>query len=66
MAGTYDLEVTLAATGDVVLTAPGTVLEGDMVYELVIMGRPGDDDHPLEIRPLADTTVEKTTGTPAS
>ena len=51
-AGTYDLEVTLADSGDVAISAPGTVLEGDTSYVLVIMGEPNDTDHPLEIRPL--------------
>jgi hypothetical protein len=50
-AGTYDLEVKLADTGDVALTVPGMTFEGNMVYELVIMGQPGDENHPLEIRP---------------
>jgi hypothetical protein len=63
-AGTYDLEVTLADTGDSVLTMPGVVLEGNMVYELVIMGQPDDDDKPLEIRSLVDTTTEQAEATP--
>jgi Domain of unknown function (DUF4397) len=63
-AGTYDVEVTLADTGEVALTAPGVVLEGNKVYDLVIMGQPGDKDHPLEIRSLVDTTVEQTNATP--
>jgi hypothetical protein len=54
-AGTYDIEVTLADTGQTALTVPGMVLNGNTVYELVIMGAPNDADHPLEIRPLSDT-----------
>ena len=34
------------------------VLEGNTTYELVLMGQPGDENHPLELRPLADTTRE--------
>jgi hypothetical protein len=63
-AGTYDLDVTLADTGEVALTVPGMVLEGDTTYELVLMGQPGDEDHPLELRPLSDTTRERATPTP--
>jgi len=57
-AGTYDIEVKLADTGEVVFTAPGVVLDGNMVYDLVIMGRPNDTDKPLEIRSLVDTTTD--------
>jgi hypothetical protein len=57
-AGTYDIEVTLADTGESVLTAAGMVLEGNTTYDLVLMGQPGDEDHPLELRPLSDTTRE--------
>ena len=55
-AGTYDFDVTLADTGESALTVPGLVLEGDTTYDLVLMGQPGDEDHPLELRPLSDTT----------
>jgi len=55
-AGTYDLEVKLADSGDTVLTAPGVNLSGDTVNELVIMGNANDADHPLEIRVLSDAT----------
>jgi Domain of unknown function (DUF4397) len=66
-AGTYDLEVTLAEAGDVAITAPGMVLDGDMTYVLIIMGEPNDTDHPLEIRPLSDTTEARDgMATPAS
>jgi hypothetical protein len=63
-AGTYDLEVTLADTGDVALTMPGLTLEGNMTYQLVIIGQPGDENHPLEIRPMMATTLEQATPTP--
>jgi Domain of unknown function (DUF4397) len=55
-AGTYDFDVTEAGTAETLLTAPGVVLEANTTYELVIMGQPGDANHPLELRPLADTT----------
>ena len=57
-AGTYDIEVTLADTGEAALSAPGLALEGNMTYDLVIMGQPGDENHPLELRALTDTTRE--------
>jgi hypothetical protein len=63
-AGTYDIEVTLADTGEVALAAPGVALEGNTSYDLVIMGRPGDEDHPLELRPLSATTREQPTPAP--
>ena len=63
-AGTYDFEVTLADSGEIALTAPGMVLEGDTTYDLVLMGQPGDEDHPLELRPLSDTTREQPTPAP--
>jgi hypothetical protein len=64
-AGTYDFEVTLADTGDVVVTQPGVVLEGNMVYQLVIMGSVGNEDHPLEVRTISDATKsESATPTP--
>ena len=59
-AGTYDLEVTLADSGDVAISTPGLVLEGNSSYVLVIMGQPNDTDHPLEVRALVDTTEERT------
>jgi hypothetical protein len=62
-AGTYDIEVTLADTGESVLTAAGMVLEGNTTYDLVLMGQPGDEDHPLELRPLSDTTRESASST---
>ena len=58
-AGTYDLEVKLADSGETVLTAPGVNLSGDTVNELVIMGNLNDEDHPLEIKVLSDTTGER-------
>ena len=60
-----DIEVSLADTGDVVLTQTGMVLEGNMVYQLVIMGSVGDENHPLEVRSISDTTKsEDATPTP--
>jgi hypothetical protein len=59
-AGTYDLEVTLADSGDVAISTPGLVLEGNSSYVLVIMGEPNNTEFPLEVRPLVDTTEERT------
>jgi hypothetical protein len=65
-AGTYDLEVTLADTGQAALSVPGVVLNGNTTYDLVIMGEPNDTDHPLEIRQMFTTTTERTEGTPTA
>jgi hypothetical protein len=65
-AGTYDLEVALAESGDVAVSATGTVLEGDTSNVLVIMGEPNDTDHPLEVRTLTDTTEERSSATPTA
>ena len=53
-AGTYDLEVQVADTGDVALGLTGVVVEAGMVYDFVAVGSPGDDDHPLTVTAIAD------------
>ena len=58
-AGDLCFEVTLADSGETALTVPGMVLEGDTTYDLVLMGQPGDENHPLELRPLSDTTRKR-------
>jgi hypothetical protein len=65
-AGSYDLNVTLADSGQVVLTTPGVALNGNTTYDLVIMGEPNDTDHPLELRPLMTTTSEQVEATPTA
>ena len=65
-AGTYDIVVNQADTGAELFTVPGVNLQGNMVYQLVIMGDPGDDDHPMTITSLVDDTAARATGTPAS
>jgi hypothetical protein len=58
-AGSYTLDVTLADTGQTALTGAAVTLNADMVYELILMGNANDGDHPLEIRPLDDTTTPR-------
>ena len=53
-AGTIDTEVTLADTGEVLLTLPGGTIEAGKTYEYIFMGEPGSDDHPLTIQALVD------------
>jgi hypothetical protein len=65
-AGSYDLEFRIADTGEVALTVPGVALSGNQVYDLVVIGTPGDTDHPLEVRALSDTTSERTEATPTA
>jgi hypothetical protein len=62
-AGSFEVAVTLAATGENALTQ-SVELEGDMVYDLVLMGTPGNNDKPLTFTLLPDTTVERGTPTP--
>jgi hypothetical protein len=61
-AGSVDIEVHQVDTGTTLGTFPGVAFEAGMVYQLVLMGTPGDDDQPLELRSLSDTTVERTPG----
>ena len=64
-AGTYDIVVNLADSGQQVISMPGLVLEGNMVYQIVVMGDPSDTDHQPEITTLSDTTSSRAdTGTP--
>jgi hypothetical protein len=68
-AGSYDLEVKLADSGQTALTVPGVALNGDTVNQLIIMGNANDSDHPLEIKVLSDTTQSRSgeaEGTPSS
>jgi len=65
-AGTYDIAVTLADTGETAVTQSDVALDGNSSNALVIMGQPNDDDHPLEVRALVDTTTEQDGGTPTS
>jgi len=68
-AGTYNLEIRLADSGEVVFTAPNVTLNGDTVNALVIMGNVNDSDHPLELRNLSDSTHPRNgddSGTPSS
>jgi len=55
-AGSYDLEVTLADGGQVALSMPGVTLNGNSVYELVVMGGVDDTEHPLTLALIEDTT----------
>ncbi len=64
-AGSVDIDVRLAETGESAFTQTGIPLTGGMVYSLVIVGAPGDDDHELMIVPVDDTTFEQG-GTPES
>jgi hypothetical protein len=70
-AGTYDIVVNLADSGQQLISLPGVVLEGNMVYQIVIMGDPSDSDHQPSITTLSDTTSSRAdagepVGTPSS
>jgi len=58
-AGSYDIAVTLADTGEAAVTQTGVALDGNSSNVLVIMGEPGSEDHPLEVRTLTDTTLDE-------
>ncbi|HYJ12204.1 MAG TPA: DUF4397 domain-containing protein [Thermomicrobiales bacterium] len=63
--GTYDLEVALADTGEVVLTKPGVVIDPDRSYALVLVGDPLDSDKPLDVIVL-QTELQEPPSTPVS
>jgi hypothetical protein len=63
-AGTFDTEVRLADTGEVLLSVPGGTVEAGKVYQFILMGEPGDDDHPLEVRALESDAQQRGGGTP--
>jgi hypothetical protein len=47
--GTYDLQLVQSGTTTVLLDLPGTVVDAGTVYDFVVIGTPGDDDHPLSV-----------------
>jgi len=63
--GTYDIEVALADTGEVVLTKPGVVIDPNQSYALVLVGDPGDPEKPLDVIVL-QTELQETPSTPVS
>ena len=52
-AGTYSIEVTLADSGESVLVQDGLVVESGQSYMAVLIGTPGDEDHPLQLVALS-------------
>jgi hypothetical protein len=63
-AGTYDTEITLVDTGEVLATLPAGSVEAGRVYDFQLVGTPGDDDKPLTITPLVDDG--RSSATPAA
>jgi Domain of unknown function (DUF4397) len=59
-AGTYDLAVNIADSGQQLLAVPGVTFESNMVYDIVVMGDPSDTDHPVSLTTLSDTTAAGT------
>ena len=49
-AGSYDLEMRQAGMSNVVLELPGVTIEAGQIYDIFVIGIPGDpvDSHPLE------------------
>jgi hypothetical protein len=57
-AGSHDLQFVQTGTKTVLLSLPGTSFEAGKVYDLVLAGKLGDDEHPLKvITGVADTTT---------
>jgi hypothetical protein len=63
-AGTYDAEVRLADTGEVLLAVPGGTAEAGKVYHYVLIGDPNNEDKPLEFRALVADATERGESTP--
>jgi hypothetical protein len=63
-AGTYDIEVSLADSGEVLTTVTGVTIEPGKSYQAVLVGAPGDEDAPLDVV-LLETELEES-GTPAA
>jgi hypothetical protein len=66
-AGTYSMEVTLAESGESVLVQDGIVVETGQSYMAVLIGTPGDEDHPLQIVALStDLSAASAVASPVS
>ncbi len=63
---TYDLEITLTATGEAITTVSSLSLEGNMVYDLFIVGNPNSEDNPIDVWVVSDTTVDSVSATPTA
>lgn len=63
--GTYDIEVALADSGEVLLTKPGVVIDPSRSYVMVVVGAPGNQDRPLDVL-LLQTGLQEDSGTPVS
>jgi len=63
--GTYDLEVALAETGEVLFTEPGVVIDASKSYAMVFIGDPGDPEKPLDVI-LLETELQGDPSTPVS
>ena len=63
--GSYDVEITLADTGEPVASMSAVEIEPDKSYVWVLMGTPDSSDTPLELVQLESDQVEPA-GTPAA
>jgi hypothetical protein len=50
----YDLEVRVSDTEEVLLALPATAFDAGKSYNLILYGKPGDEDAPLTLAVLAD------------
>jgi len=58
----YDLEVRVSDTGEVLLALPGTTFDAGKTYNLILYGKPGDEDAPLTLAVLADDVRSEAAG----
>ncbi len=63
-AGSYDLDIQLAETGDSVAAVTGFTVEAGKSYELVIIGDPTSSDKPVEVKVLQTDTIAASEATP--
>lgn len=64
--GTFDIDVTLADSGEEALSVPGVEIDASKSYVFVLMGDPGDDDKPLTMVILETDLAASDEATPVS
>jgi hypothetical protein len=65
-AGSYDLDIQLAETGESLATVTGFTVTAGTSYQLVMVGDPTSDDKPLEVKVLETATSTGGVATPVA
>jgi hypothetical protein len=65
-AGSYDLDIQLAETGESLATVTGFTVTAGTSYQLVMVGDPTSDDKPIEIKVLETATSTGGVATPVA